>query len=165
MTKSRLYVGIDNGLSGAIVALSERGDVVAKALIPTVGKTQGNEIDAAAVFSIFAEIGDPERIVATLETPGKFSKGKQALTSMWDSYGVLRTVLVALKIRHHRIGPQVWQKVMLPGCKKGDTKPAAFTRAQQLWPSETWLASKLCKKPNGGFIDAALIAEYTRLKL
>jgi hypothetical protein len=58
----------------------------------------------------------------------------------------------------------MWQKVMLPGCAKGDTKPAALARARQLWPAESWLASPRCSKPHDGMIDAALIAEYGRIK-
>jgi hypothetical protein len=130
--------------------------------MPTRGKSKGNEVDAAAVWS-FLCMWRLERMTVVLETPGKHSPGAQALCSMWDSYGAIRGVLESRGIRHHRITPQQWQKKMLPGCAKGDTKPAALAMAKRLWPSENWLASPRCSKPHDGMIDAALIAEYGRI--
>lgn len=159
-----LYIGIDNGLGGALVALSDHpGPPVAMVLMPTRGRTKGNEVDAAGAWDFIKQF-DMGELTVILETPGKHSPGAQALCSMWDSYGAIRGVLESRGIRHHRITPQAWQKVMLPGCTKGDTKPAALARARQLWPAETWLPSPRCSKPSDGMIDAALIAEYGRLK-
>lgn len=159
-----IYIGIDNGLSGGLAAIMPAGEPTCLAM-PTRGKAKGNEIDASAVAKWMGElsIGFPdERLTVILETPGKFSKGVQAISSMWDSYGALRAICEVLVLRHHRITPQAWQKVMLPGCKKGDTKPAALQKAKQLWPEEAFLATARSTKPHEGLIDAALIAEYGR---
>ena len=160
------YVGIDNGLTGALVALSDQAGLppIASAVMPTRGKAKGNEVDALAVYEWLGSIAPLVDLTVILETPGKHSPGAQALCSMWDSYGAIRGVLESRRIRHHRITPQAWQKVMLPGCAKGDTKPAALAKARQLWPGETWLASPRCSTPHSGLIDAALIAEYARIK-
>ena len=161
-----IYIGIDNGLTGALVALSDHpGPPIEMTVMPTRGKTKGNEVDAKEVGIILSAIsgGFYGGITVILETPGKHSPGAQALCSMWDSYGAIRGVLESHGIRHHRITPQQWQKKMLPGCAKGDTKPAALTKARQLWPAENWLASPRCTKPHDGLIDAALIAEYGRI--
>lgn len=158
-----IYIGIDNGLSGGIVSVEGPGKIQDKWVMPTRGKVKGNEVDAKAFFEILDGWAF-DNITVFLETPGKFAKGVQAISSMWDSYGAIRGVLEALKIRHERITPQAWQKVMLIGCKAGDTKPAALLRAKQLWPHETWLETPRCKTPHSGLIDAALIAEYGRLK-
>lgn len=159
-----LYIGIDNGLTGGLVALSDHpGPPIEMIPMPTRGKAKGNEVDGAAVWDfIQCHIGSAFPTVI-LETPGKHSPGAQALCSMWDSYGVIRGILESRGIRHHRITPQAWQKKMLPGCAEGDTKPAALARARQLWPKETWLKSERCTKPHDGMIDAALICEYGRL--
>jgi hypothetical protein len=159
-----IYIGIDNGLTGGLVALSDHpGEPIAMMPMPTRGKAKGNEVDAKAVRDwIFAL--DGSRLTIIIETPGKHSPGAQALCSMWDSYGAIRAILECCEWRHHRIAPQSWQKVMLIGCAKGDTKPAALSKARQLWPAETWLASPRCTKPHDGMIDAALIAEYGRIK-
>lgn len=159
-----MIVGIDNGLTGALVAISDHpGPPIAMLPMPTRGKAKGNEVDAAAVWHWLAQF-DLATLSVALETPGKHSPGAQALCSMWDSYGAIRGVLESRAIRHHRITPQAWQKVMLVGCAKGDTKPAALARCRQLWPAETWLASPRCSKPHEGMIDAALIAEFARIK-
>jgi len=157
-------IGIDNGLTGALVALSDHpGPPIAMLPMPTRGKAKGNEVDADAVWHWLAQF-DLNALSVVLETPGKHSPGAQALCSMWDSYGAIRGVLESRAIRHHRITPQAWQKVMLVGCAKGDTKPAALARCRQLWPAETWFASQRCSKPHEGLIDAALIAEFARIK-
>lgn len=159
-----IYIGIDNGLSGALVAVEKPGRILKAIVMPTRGKSKGNEVDAEAIGYFLSRNWDRYDMTVFLETPGKFAKGVQAISSMWDSYGAIRGVLEALKIRHERITPQSWQKVMLIGCKTGDTKPAALLRAKQLWPHETWLETPRCKVPHMGLVDAALIAEYGRLK-
>ena len=174
---SMIYIGIDNGLTGGLVALSDHpGPPIECWPMPTRGKAKGNEVDAATVWDFLSKHGDWKNLTVILETPGKQGvrfKGRDgqmkqggslSLCSMWDSYGAIRGVLESRGIRHHRITPQAWQKVMLPGCAKGDTKPSALTKARQLWPQETWLASPRCSKPHDGMIDAALIAEYGRTK-
>jgi hypothetical protein len=157
------YIGIDNGLSGGIVAIEKPGEILKAWTMPTRNKTKGNEVDAEMVASFFDQWMRDE-ITVVLETPGKFSKGVQAISSMWDSYGAVRGVLECRGIRHIRINPQEWQKVMLVGCKKGDTKPAAMAKARQLWPTEKFLPTPRCSKPHDGMIDAALIAEYARIR-
>ena len=158
-----IYAGIDNGLSGALVAVEKPGEILFSCVMPTRGKSKGNEVDAKKIAEIFGMLSATNGFTVILETPGKFAKGVQAISSMWDSYGATRGVLEALGIRHHRITPQAWQKIMLVGCKTGDTKPAALLRAKQLWPQEQWMETPRCKKPHEGLIDAALISEYGRI--
>jgi hypothetical protein len=161
-----IYIGIDNGLSGALVAISSSAGLapIKMTAMPTRGKAKGNEVDGAAVYEWLLDLDTAfDRMTIILETPGKHSPGVQALCSMWDSYGCIRGILECRGIRHHRITPQSWQKKMLPGCAKGDTKQAALAKAKQLWPSESWLASPRCKTPHSGYIDAALIGEFGRI--
>jgi hypothetical protein len=160
-----IYIGIDNGLTGGLVALSQHaGALIDRIEMPTRGKSKGNEVDAVVIGKFLCGLRETGPVTVVMETASKFSKGPMALCSMWDSNGCIRGILEWLEIRHHRITPQAWQRVMLPGCKKGDTKPAALQRARQLWPEETWLRSHRCTKPHDGMIDAALIAEYGRVK-
>jgi len=159
-----IYIGIDNGLTGGLVAVGYASALIHRIEMPTRGKSKGNEVDGMDVRDFLLKLRCTGKVTAILETPGKYSAGVQAISSMWDSYGCIRGVLESLEIRHHRITPQAWQKVMLPGCAKGDTKPAALAKARQLWPDERWLRSERCVKPHDGMIDAALIAEYGRIK-
>ena len=140
----------------------EPGEIIEMIVMPTRGKSKGNEVDAASIIEWIIGIGPLDSITVILETPGKFAKGVMAISSMWDSYGAIRGVLESHYIRHHRITPQSWQKTMLVGCKRGDTKPAARARVGQLWPKKTWLATARSSNPHEGLIDAALIAEHSR---
>jgi hypothetical protein len=161
-----IYIGIDNGLSGGIVALSPApGVIIDLAIMPTRGKAKGNEVDSLSLASWLAQLRQHGfELTVILETPGKFAKGVQAISSMWDSYGATRSVLECGGFRHHRIAPQTWQKRMLVGCQKGDTKPAALARCRQLWPAQEWTATARSTKPHEGLIDAALIAEFGRIQ-
>lgn len=163
-----VYAGIDNGLHGAIVALSDVPGCppIFTHVMPVRSKAKGNEVAADRVLDILETLHCDLRMGLTviLETPGKHSPGAQALCSMWDSYGAIRAILEIKGIRHHRIAPQTWQKVMLPGCEKGNTKPFALSVARRLWPSETWLATPRSKVPHDGVVDGALLAEYGRMK-
>lgn len=165
----RIIVGIDNGLSGALAMLNTAtmADPVLVPM-PIQALSKGRELDAQAVAVLLHQWSKLGHLTVILETPGKFSAGVKSISSMWDSYGATRAVCEILGLRHHRIAPQTWQKVMLPNCEKGQTKPFALAQAQRLWPKVEWreqLATKLAKNPHEGFIDAALIAEYARLRL
>ncbi len=157
-----IYVGCDNGLKGAFAAVARPGAIIERIAMPVKAKTSGEEVDGRAVRDWIQSIQRLGPVTVILETPGKFAKGVQAISSMWDSYGCIRGMLETLDIRHHRIPPQRWQKVMIPNCAKGQTKPAAKSRAEQLWPEEKWLATARSRTPHDGLIDAALIAEYAR---
>jgi hypothetical protein len=159
-----IYIGIDNGLEGGLVALSDHpGPPIDMIVMPTRGKVKGNEIDSKAIWEWICSWGVSDNLTIIIETPGKHSPGVLALCSMWDSYGVLRSICETNGLRHHRITPQAWQKIMLVGCAKGDTKPAALAKARSLWPALKWLATPRCSKPHTGLVDAALIAEYARI--
>jgi hypothetical protein len=160
-----ITIGIDNGLTGGMVAVSDhRASIIGMTVMPVKGKAKGNEVDSERVF-LFLMQWPRKDITVILETPGKHSPGVMALCSMWDSYGAIRSILETRGYRHHRIAPQTWQKAVLGNVEKGQTKPAALSRSKQLWPDESFLATAKSTKPHDGLIDAALIAYYgTQIK-
>lgn len=166
---THIYVGVDNGLSGALVALSTVAGVqpISMLSMPTQdrGSANGKELDVRAVNRWINEISQFNKrgVTMVIERPGKHSPGVKSLCSMWDSFGRLCAYAELKGLRHHLINPQAWQKVMLPGCAKGETKPFALSVAKRLWPDETWLRTARSKVPDEGLVDAALIAEYARL--
>jgi hypothetical protein len=160
-----ITIGIDNGLTGGMVAVSDhRASIIGMTVMPVKGKAKGNEVDSERVF-LFLMQWPRKDITVILETPGKHSPGVMSLCSMWDSYGAIRSILETRGYRHHRIAPQTWQKAVLGNVEKGQTKPAASSRAKQLWPDESFLATAKSTKPHDGLVDSALIAYYgTKLK-
>jgi hypothetical protein len=164
--KPDIIIGIDNGISGALVALSAySGMVLESILMPTRITGSSRECDAIAVCEWIEKFQYSDEVAVALETPGKYSPGTLALCSMWDCYGVLRGILESCNIRHIRVDPQIWQKEMLGKVPKGETKPYARAKAKELWVTETWLATPRSKKAHEGMVDAALIAEFYRRKL
>lgn len=163
MNETTTYIGIDNGISGGLVALSATpgGGIISKLPMPTQKTRKGNEINIVEVWewAVQFHLGNTSIII---EEPGG-SQSAQAAASMAASFASLRTLCELKGLRYIRITPQAWQKPML-NCGKGETKPAALTLARSLWPAESWLSSPRCKVPDSGLIDAALIAEYGRRK-
>lgn len=161
-----IYIGIDNGVTGALAALSDHpGPPLGMIPMPIAKARKGNEIDVRAVHLWLTEItgGNLSNATYIIEEPGG-SKSAQAAASMAGSFHAMRALFDVKFLRFERITPQSWQKVMLPGCKTGETKPRALAKARQLWPHETFLAAPRSRVPHDGMIDAALIAEYGRLK-
>ena len=163
---SNVIIGVDNGISGALAAISaHNGALIASTEMPIQKARKGNEIDVRELkrWLVNSAAGLENILCAILEEPGG-SKSAKAAMSMAGSFHAIRATLEICGIRWHRITPQKWQKEMLPGCKAGDTKPRALELAKRLWPDETFLASPRCKKPHDGIVDAALLAEYARIK-
>lgn len=164
--KSKILIGVDNGVSGALAALSPHGQLMALLPMPTAKARRRSEIDVCAIWCWLDEVtaGTPRDIVIIIEEPGG-SKSASAAASMEGSFQSIRALCELLKIRWHRITPQKWQRVMLPGAQAGETKARALTAARALWPDQDWLASPRCRVPHDGLVDAALIAEFGRREL
>lgn len=158
-----IYCGCDNGVSGALVALSDVSGVSPLAMIPmpVEAKKRGNQVDILKVWEWMEPLSHGEGLTVVVEKPNNAQTPSTA-ASMADSFGVVRALLALKRIRHVFISPQRWQKAMLPNCQTGQTKTYALTVAKQLWPSETWRASPRCTTPHLGLVDAALIAEFAR---
>jgi hypothetical protein len=163
--KPDIVIGADNGISGALVALSaHHGLVIDKILMPTRPNGKSRECDGVELCIWLQQFRCTSKIAVCLETPSKHSPGLLALCSMWDCYGAIRGVLESCGIQHARIAPQTWQAALLGKVPKGGTKAAARAKAAQIWPDEQWLATTRSKKPHEGYVDAALIAEFYRRK-
>jgi hypothetical protein len=76
---------------------------------------------------------------------------------MADSFAVVDTVLAILDIPRTPVTAAKWQKSL---GVYGGTKKAAIDLAAQIWPKETWLATKRSRVPHDGLVDAALIAYW-----
>jgi len=161
-----IIIGIDNGISGSLVAISAyHGKVIDKILMPTRPSDKSRECDAMAVCEWIERFTCTDDIAVALEPPSKHSPGTLALCSMWDCYGAIRGILESCGIKHVRIAPRTWQAEMLGVVPKGETKAYARAKAREIWADEEWLATPRSKKAHEGFIDAALIEEFYRRKL
>lgn len=160
MNEDTVIVGIDNGISGGLCALSAfDGAVLAHRAMPTIEIAKKSEVDVLTML----EWLEPYRkdMIVCIEEPLKHAKSSQAMRSMSISFGLIVGACQAKQYSIHRVQVKEWQDVIL-GKKlaKGMTKVAALVAANKLWPQQRWIATNRSKVPHDGMIDAALIAHY-----
>lgn len=158
-----IYVGIDVGLKGAIVALDE-DKLAFQAMCPIIrtkfGKKHRTEYDLSGMDRVLASIIAPGETVCAVERA--HAMPKQGVTSMFSfgvGYGLWQGLLAGRRIPFEIVAAKTWQATMLKGHRgSGEcTKRAAFHAAIRLFPD---LEVRL--KEHWGLCDAALIAEYLR---
>lgn len=158
------YIGIDNGLKGAVACVGPLGHLLWWFPMPV----KDGEVDVRALkckescYSTFNPIHTGGCKILMEQPIG--AKSYRAAVSMAASFHAVRGVLEP-RYDFSRITAFTWQKAMLPGYKKGaDTKAMALKLARELWPDEKWLATPRSKVPHDGAVDAAIISEYLRRK-
>jgi hypothetical protein len=161
-----IYIGIDNGITGGMVALSDHpGPPIGMTTMPVQKHRTRNELDIRAIHFWLDDVTDGNIHDTTfiIEEPNN-SRNASTAYSVASSFHSFRGFFEAKLLRFVRITPQSWQKHMLGKVPKGETKAHALAMARKLWSSETWMASPRCTTPHPGLVDAALIAEYGRMK-
>lgn len=169
-----VYVGIDNGNEGAIVALDAGRVAVLAELTPLidVGNTKGgkkatklilDETRAWDILSSLAQAHGPELFVVLEKAQSMPDQGIASAFQYGTGYGCWRMALTALA-RTHGIGwelahPATWQKSMLRDIEGGDTKARAILKCQRSIPSLELIPGRR-KKPHEGLADAGCMALY-----
>jgi len=164
------YYGIDCGLKGGLVCISDKGKLVITRTMPVIVEGKKSRIDISSLAVLFADLGQQQGCQTFIvENPGGHAPSAQGLRSMTYSFAVIEALLVNYGLKYHTVTARTWQKEFwqrpkLPTGVKFDTKQAALLAANNLWPSQSWLPSKRHRKPHDGLVDAALLAEYGRRK-
>lgn len=162
-----IYIGIDNGVeTGGIVALSDHpGPPIAMTTMPWKKWRSRKEIDVRAIYLWLSNVcgGNLSNAVFIIEEPNN-SRNASTAYSVSSCFHSFRGFFEAKLLPFERITPQSWQRSMLGKVPKGETKAFALAKAREIWPGEKWLKTPRCSTPHEGLIDAALIAEYGRLK-
>ena len=163
----RVYIGIDPGASGGMVALVTRGGRLADPpVLQPLGGTDRDVWEWLAAYSEWRDGGT----YAVIEKVGGWTGGRdgyagnQAPGSMMFKFGrgvgFLHGCLVAAGIPYDEVTPREWQKGLgVPPRGKGETKTAWKNRlrqqAERLFPGH---------KVTLAVSDALLMAEYCRRK-
>lgn len=150
-----LILGIDPGLSGALVILDTYDVTLTVLDMPTVELVKGGkkrrELQAALLVAMLQAHEIDEAAVERVGTrPGE---SPVAAFSFGRGCGVIEGALAALHIPTTFYQPREWQKAM--GMAAGGGKDAARNRAMQLYPS---FSSSFARVKDDGRADAALIA-------
>ena len=175
MENIQIYLGIDNGLTGGIVALSPHGKIISTLVMPTKTITRparkttkektDKEINSVHLDHFIRELNtDACNILAVFEECPYHASSSIAMRSMAISAGKIIAVLDKNKIKTIRILNHDWQKPMLGTVPKGKTKLFARARSKEIWGGDIFLATSRSKVAHSGLVDASLIAEFERRK-
>lgn len=153
----KLFIGIDNGVSGAVTVLMESGNILIhtktpvknhlsytkkKAFINRVNFKQMRDLLMECCTNSFCMIERP------MVNPMRFNASVSALRCLEAT----EIILEELQIPYQFIDSKEWQKTLLPSGLKGDElKKAADNVAKRLFPRQQVVNA-----------DSLLIAEYCR---
>lgn len=150
-----IVIGIDPGITGAVVSISEHGSVCffdTPTTPPGSGRREFLPVEMADILYEFKN-NSHVFIEKVHSMPGQ---GVASMFSFGMGYGIWIGIVAALKIPYSLVTPQSWKKDLMQGMKDKD---ASRLRAQQLLP---WETERLKRKKDVGRADAFLIAEYGR---
>ena len=157
-------IGIDPGLSGAIVILEEN-KVLGMFDMPVMaeGKKNKRQLNTAQLVNIINEhIKKNEEIAVVVEQVNAMPG--QGVTSMFNfgqTFGAIKGVCAALELPIFFVRPSKWKKYFE---LINSSKDSSRTKVIEMHPS---LSSQLSKKKDVNKSDAILIARFfneTRLK-
>lgn len=144
-------VGVDPGLSGALVAV-EGSRVVSLLDMPTIPIGTKRKVDAYAIVSWLTELGPVDHVV--LEDVGTMpGQGIVSAFNFGLGVGVIQGVLTSLARPWSTVRPQVWTRVLGVGADKGVHR----LHAQRLFPESADLFSRV---KDDGRADGALMAHW-----
>ncbi len=137
-----LFLGIDPGISGAMVLVDQYGKYIDHTRGDRTDKDQSNWLKKVASDILLAYI---EKVHSY---PGQ---GVVSTFKFGMSFGFLKGILAYSDISYEFVTPIKWQTVMQ--CRTGGDKNITRGKAQQMFPNI---------KVIHAFADALLIAEYSR---
>lgn len=149
---SGLIVGIDPGVSGAIVAVRGR-EIVTCQDMPTVAVRGKNIVDAAGVVMVLEVLAHQTEIAILEHVQGVQQAGATSAFTFGRGFGVIEGVLAGLGVRHELVRPQRWTKDLRVTRDKGDHRRAAM----RLWPGSRDL---FARAKDDGRADAALLCHW-----
>ncbi len=165
----KLFFGIDAGISGAIVALDEYGDVVAWRTLPHYKGKHRSELDGDKLASwITSEVLMPTHCqphqcaVVAEESPSYGMGSVSAYTSGYNNGRLHECLRNTFHRRPQRIRPQDWQLEIYQRKLTGadDNKAISIARAKESHGEMSGAFN--VKKYADGISDALHIAEYCR---
>lgn len=159
--KKKLYIGIDNGLCGAIVGIDEEFKIVQKYLMPTVNSGKGKEFDCAGINKLFRFLAENFEIKAVLEAswPRQIS-GKRQCFKTGEGFGIMKMALAASGVQYIIVSPSKWMNKICEGITAKEKKQKSILFCKQMFPTSNFKASDRCKKDHDGLTDATCMAAY-----
>ena len=156
-----IIVGIDPGLSGAIVALYDMGGLAKSMPMPlSKGKRKRPDVITLVrwIMSHDADVG-----LVAIETPGPSPRRTSvaATLSIGVGFGMLIGMCEVNHLPYEIVPATRWQGALFGSGKRADKKGESIAYAKRRWPTLDLTPGKRTK-PHDGIADAACIAEYGR---
>lgn len=155
-----IYIGVDNGLNGALTAL--QGNTILECIVmPTVPGGNGkSEYDSHAIHAFLMKYPTASVILEKAHyTP---AMGGVAVFSFAKNYGIMIGLVTALKMRYHIIHAKTWQSFLFRDQPHENTKEASLIVARRLFPEHDFRATVKSKKMHDGKTDSILLCVYAQ---
>jgi len=174
-----VWIGVDVGLDGGIAVIPE-GLTPRVYAMPTETFVTGskgrskrrrvvNGVVVRRIFDEAASIANGGEVHVLIERPQlrpavrrdasgelKVNQGIVSQASFMEQFGLIRGILIGLRIPYEDIHPRTWKADIFHGTSD---KTNALILASTLFPV---IAQKFALKKNDGLAEAILIAEYLR---
>lgn len=179
---SSIIIGIDPGLTGAIVVLGKGWVVLDAFVMPVFKHRLGNRVDGAALAERLRCWDDAHVVLEEVHATNK--DGAVAAHTFGRSVGVVQGVVQTLSMPLTEVSPMAWKKGARTMVRKAiegvrvdateaelaayrarlakaarDAKDVSRGRAIELWPQ--WKELRLTKLHGQAYADAALLARFS----
>jgi len=163
-------LGIDTGLSGAMVLIDQELNVLQVVANPIIvidrGTKLSREYDVTAIRNFFMDFNAEEVYVVIEKTyprPVKFGGSAAANWYLGAGYMMFVAMLAYGGFKYQVVDPRTWQAAMFKGLGKGNSKMLSYQVAGRLFPKAE-LTTKRGKVIDGR-ADALCIAEWGRRQI
>jgi hypothetical protein len=164
MAKLCRVVGIDPGVTGAVVVISASGELERALRTPILIQKGKKVYDLQLMREVLraahkrSEKEGGATVVGLEKVHTLPRDGRVGAFRFGMGYGMWQGLLSGLFLPYTEVTPQRWQGKMLAGYPRGEqTKTSAVTVAKSQFPN-----IPIEHKADWGMADAALIGEYTR---
>jgi crossover junction endodeoxyribonuclease RuvC len=153
---SKVFIGIDPGLSGAIAIIDD--DFVSVYDAPSVPVKKGNDYLVADMARLISAASSQRSCYAILEAGIAMPNQSSSSTAKAARGGGLWEGMLAMAgVPYELVRPAAWKKVMGVTADKGEAR----IMAQKLFPQA---AHQFSRVKDDGRAEAVLIAEFGRRK-
>lgn len=161
-----IFVGIDLGLTGAVVALDR--DAVPCFVERTPVIRAGGRIityDFDLMRDVFERLSELGGMAISMESAIRIDRGGHPDTGTTALRQCRRLWLAALTATRlgatvDHVSPARWQAAVLRGLPQRSTKARSIAYVQRRWPNQIDLTPGRCRTPHHGIADAACLAAY-----
>ena len=182
MFHSNVYVGIDIGLKGAVVVLSNKGEVLKQLTTPVIGSvSRPKRHDRLAVKELCGELSAYAPVHVAIDQPQSrriycercgMRQGFDLTSIRMQSYAeIWRTAFAGQCASLEEVHPNSWRVVLknMVGVSTGAPKrrawkAAAIKYAKALYPDLNLRPGRM-RTDHDGIAEAALIAPYLRSRI